>query len=392
MRHRFATLVAVFIGAGALLLPFAAHAQQDATALNAHLLLTSPQDYQVFQRSSKRHGVIQVRGSIAPPVDALEVRLRGDSLAGPLPGRWQKLIAQRTTGDFRADLDTPAGGFYSFEIRALRQGRLIAEDSVAHVGVGEVFVICGQSNSTNYGETKQTIATGMVTTFDGTRWRIANDPQPGTQDHSQKGSFIPPFGDELYRHYHLPVGIASVGHGSTSVRQWLPADRPVAVMPSMTKYVHQDVQGVLVSDGTLFEGLMTRIGQLGKHGFRAVLWHQGESDAHQQPGHNISAGTYRHMLTDVIQTSRRRAGWNIPWFVAQASYHSPTDPQTPELREAQSSLWHSGIALEGPDTDSLIATYRQDNGKGVHLNDAGLKLHGHLWALRVESYLDRVVR
>src|SRR5271163_2384339 len=47
-----------------------------------------------------------------------------------------------------------------------------------------------------------------------------------------------------------------------------------AKMPTMTKFVVQSPDGTLTSDGTLFNGMMTRINQLGVHGFRAVLWHQ----------------------------------------------------------------------------------------------------------------------
>ncbi len=108
----------------------------------------------------------------------------------------------------------------------------------------------------------------VVATFSGTEWSLANDPQPGVQDNNRKGSFIPSFCDPLDRRYHVPIGIASVGHGSTSVRQWLPADTPIHVMPTITRYVRTDT---LVSDGALLEGMMLRIHQLGVHGFRALL-------------------------------------------------------------------------------------------------------------------------
>jgi hypothetical protein len=95
------------------------------------------------------------------------------------------------------------------------------------------------------------------------------------------------------------------------------------------------------------------------------------------------------MLEHVIVSTREQAGWYIPWFVAEASYHSPEDFSCPPLREAQRSLGQSGVALEGPDTDTLTSAYRQNNGQGVHLNDAGLKAHGLLWAQAVELYLDQ---
>jgi hypothetical protein len=352
------------------------------------LQLFSPVNYQVFQRKSKFRGFITIRGRVRLPIESVEARVTGHSFTGELAATWHKISFDSNSGDFDADLPTVAGGFYSLEVRARLPAQVVKIVTVAHVGVGEVFIVSGQSNSTNYGELRQTSETRMVTTFSGDAWRLADDPQPGVQDNSSKGSFIPSFGDALYRRYRVPIGIASVGHGSTSVRQWLPAGEPVEVMPTMTKFVIRSEDGSLTSDGTLFNGMMKRIGQLGVDGFRAVLWHQGESDSHQSAEHEISADTYRRMLEHIILVTRQQAGWNIPWFVAQASYHTPEDSSCPPIREAQRSLWGSGVALQGPDTDTLTGSFRQNNGKGTHLSDAGLKVHGLMWARQVELYLD----
>lgn len=369
----------------------AASAPSAPTFPVAAVSLSSPLDYQVFQRQSRLRGTIAVRGHVAVPTDHVQVRIAGKSLLGPLPGRWKDIPFDAKTGDFSASLLEVAGGFYEFDVKTMVGQRETSEISVPHVGVGEVFVIAGQSNSTNYGEVRQKTQTQMVSTFSGENWRLADDPQPGVQDGSSKGSFIPSFGDELYRRYGVPIGVASVGHGSTSVRQWLPAGVPVEVMPTKESYVIQK-NGRLVSDGTLFRGLIARLNQLGEHGFRAVLWHQGESDSHQPEGHDISATTYGKMLREVIFESRKQAGWDVPWFVAEATYHSPADRECPPIRTAQRSMWGTGVALEGPDTDTLTTQYRQNNGKGVHFNDAGLKAHGLLWARAVETYLDKILR
>lgn len=365
---------------------------QDAVSASSstgtHIHLTSPLDFEVFQRRSREEGRIVVSGRSELPVDRVEACVSGQSVTGPVSTRWHKLQFDRATGEFHAELSIGAGGFYKIEVRVRHGLHDVETATVPHVGVGEVFVISGQSNSTNYGEVPQVTETGMVTTFSGENWRLANDPQPGVQDSSKKGSFIPSFGDALYRKYRVPIGVASVGHGSTSVRQWLPGGEAVEVMPTMTKYVTQNSDGALVSDGTLFNGMMQRIESFGPHGFRAVLWHQGESDSHQQPEHEISGETYRRMLEDVILSSRKQAGWDIPWFVANVSYGNPETPSSPEIREAQQSLWRTKVALQGPDTDTLGPAYRQNGGKGVHFSDAGLKAHGLLWAHQVELYLD----
>lgn len=354
--------------------------------------LSSPLDYQVFQRQSRLRGTIVMSGHVAVPTDHVQVRIAGKSLLGELPARWKDIPFDPKTGDFSAKLLEVSGGFYEVDVKTMLGQRETSEVSVPHVGVGEVFVVSGQSNSTNYGEVRQKTETQMVCTFSGDSWRLANDPQPGVQDGSSKGSFIPSFGDELYRKYGVPIGIASVGHGSTSVRQWLPAGEPVEVTPTKESFVFRRKDGTLLSDGTLFNGMVARMNQLGDHGFRAVLWHQGESDSHQPKGHDIPAATYARMLREVITASRKHAGWDVPWFVAETTYHSSSDKECPPIRAAQRSLWESGVALEGPDTDALTMQYRQNNGKGVHFNDAGLKAHGMLWARAVEAYLDKVLR
>jgi hypothetical protein len=343
------------------------------------LTIDSPLDYQVFQRQTLKSGNVLIAGSAVGDGDRVEARFTGG---------WAEVPYDPAGHTFSLLASTPAGGWYALEVRLLKRREVIAEAKVPHVGVGEVFVIAGQSNATNYGEVKQQTESGMVASFSGTGWQIANDPQPGVQDNSTKGSFIPAFGDAMYTRYHLPIGVACVGHGSTSVRQWLPKGDRFAVPPTMGKFVLQTGPAEWQSTGELFAGLVSRMRQLKTNGFRAVLWHQGESDAHQRPERDITAAEYRRMLERVIRQSRQEAGWDMPWFVAQATYHSPADPSCPPIREAQASLWKDGIALQGPDTDQLTSLNRQNNGQGVHFSTQGLKAHGELWAEKVGAYLD----
>jgi hypothetical protein len=384
---RFCLLaLSLFLASGRF--PHTASAQEASSPI----ILTSPLDYQIFQRETRMKGKIAVIGQARIQAEKAVVQVSGTSLSGSLPQKWQHLPLDKHSGQIRGMVKTPAGGFYQVEVRLMQHGQKVADIVIPHVGVGEVFVIAGQSNATNYGEVPQKTQTGMVTSFNGSKWAIADDPQLGVQDNSKKGSFIPSFGDALYREYQVPIGVADVGHGSTSVRQWLPEGERVIAPPTMSKYVKQDASGELVSDGTLFNGLMTRIRQLGPRGFRAVLWHQGESDANQAIGHQISPQQYTQMIEHVIRTSLEQAGWSFPWFTAEATYHNPQDQSCEPFREAQSAVWKDGIALEGPDTDTLTAPYRQNNGKGVHFNDAGLKAHGDLWAKKIEPYLNHILR
>jgi hypothetical protein len=372
------------------LLPLPVASQTPLPTAQPPLVVESPRDYQVFQRRTRAAGEIKIHGTVAVPCDAIEARMTGASEFSKVPTRWQRLTYTQFSRTFDGKLLAPAGGFYRVQVRLRAHRKTVGELDIAHVGVGEVFVVAGQSNSTNYGEEKQRPQSGMVVAFSGSNWGPADDPQPGVQDHSTKGSFIPSFGDALFAKYRVPIAVVSVGHGSTSVRQWLPKGERFDVPPTNMKFVKQISPNLWESDGALFAGMMHQIGQLGPGGFRSLLWHQGESDAHQQPGHDISADEYGRRMEFLLQAARKQAGWDFPWFMAQVSYHTPADPSCPPIREAQRRLWQSGLAMEGPDTDQLTGEYRQNGG--THLSAKGLKAHGEMWAERVAVYLDTVLK
>jgi hypothetical protein len=139
----------------------------------------------------------------------------------------------------------------------------------------------------------------------------------------------------------------------------------------------------------MFGNFTAQLRKLRSHGFRAVLWHQGESDANQdQTGRTLPGSFYRRYLEQLIRDSRGEIGWDAPWFVAQVSYHGPDDAISLDIRAAQKALWDAGVALEGPDTDKLTGNLRDKNGTGIHLSGPGLQAHGALWAQKVTPWLE----
>jgi hypothetical protein len=307
------------------------------------LTVLSPRDYQVFQRRTREAGAIRVAGKVNVPCDRVEFR-RGDD-------DWQPVALEAAGGAFFATLPTPAGGWYRCEVRALKEDQVMATRTIERVGVGEVFVVAGQSNSTNCGDERQRPESGLVSTFSGWEWRVADDPQPAVHDASGGGSPWPAFGDALATRCGVPVGIVSTGHGGTSVEQWRPG-------------------------GELFEWLQQRILQLGPDGFRMVLWHQGENNGGAKlPG--PAADDYQARMRTIIEQSNARAGWSFPWMVAVAC-----------ARSGQMQLAEAGEALLGPDTDALQGDYRGRPGNHIHFSVKGLKKHGELWADQVGEWVD----
>ena len=358
-----------------------------ATGLHAiELTLTSPLAHQVVQRATPGKGLLRITGELSEDVSpeaAVQVRVVNETRQMP----WLQVNSVKGR-KIIASYEAPAGGWWTLEVRIMLDGKEIALGKVPHVGVGEVFVVAGQSNSANHGEEKQTPQTGLVASFDGTTWRLAEDPQPGASGGG--GSFLPPLGDELSRKLGVPIGFVACGIGATSVREWLPKGATFPNPPTIESRVEKRPDGLWMSKGDAYQTFLARMKPLGPRGFRAVLWHQGESDANQKdPTRTLRGDLYRQYLETILRESRREIGWEVPWFVAQASYHVPGDEGSDDIRAAQASLARDGIALEGPDSDALKGELRERGGQGVHFSGKGLREHGAKWAEKVIPWIER---
>jgi hypothetical protein len=256
-----------------------------------------------------------------------------------------KVVAQRQfqvkDGTAAGCIEAPEGGWYSL---AVRMGR--RRQRLAAFGVGDVLVIAGQSNAAGHGDGFIADRTGLVSVFaESGDWALAQSPEalPGPMG---AGSAWPVLGELLALSERVPIGFISAAVGGTSTEQWLPG-------------------------GELYAGLKRA---LTDRRVRAVLWHQGESDA---VNGFTTERTYQNMAA-MINQSRADAGWQVPWYVALASYAPGTPPEQQQAtRAAQALLFKMGLALPGPDTDTHVPeSMRYDR---LHFGQVGLTVHAVLW-------------
>jgi len=346
------------------------------------LRIVRPVESTVVQRHDRAGGAIpvEVRADV-PEEGAIEARV---ALAIDAP--WQPLLRKGET--FTGLLAAPAGGWHRVEVRAVVEGAVTGRAAVERVGIGEVFVVAGQSNSANHGEERLAPATDRVVALDPEGvWRVAADPQPGAS--GDGGSFLPALGDRLEAELNVPIGLVACGIGATSVREWLPEGSRFPAPPTLTARVRSVAGGGFESDGAAFAMLVGRMKQLEPTGFRAVLWHQGESDANQQDlSRTLPGPLYEAMLERVIRATRVEVGHEHPWFVARATYHVPGDESSTDIRAAQAAVCRDGLALPGPDTDRLIGPLRDSGGRGVHFSGAGQRRHAEAWFTAVAPWLE----
>ena len=347
-----------------------------AIAVDSSITITTPAPWQVIQRvgfdpknavnahpgdSAFGYAQITVQGTLPaemPATAMLQYRIVLMEVGQGKSSDWTSISAaglNRQDGAFHFPVIVPAGGWYRLEMAT-------TEDFAGHrvfgmvqpFGVGEVFIVAGQSYATNTNEERFRISDpqGRVSALNvaNSAWAVAHDPQP-VPDGSDGGSIWPALGDSLLHQLQVPIGFSNVAVGGTSSQQWMP-------------------------DGTLHPRLQQAGQALGR--FRAVLWQQGESDVIAK----TAIETYVANLQAIRKSAVRSWGFEPVWLLAKSTHH-PTVYHDPEgegrIRQATEQLCAIQGFGTGPDTDTLIGDNRGDQNSRRHFSAIGQRRAAALW-------------
>ncbi len=275
---------------------------------------------------------------------------------------WTPLAGQQQDNRWTAQARVPAGGWYRLELRARRGNDELLHAQVEPLGVGEVFVIAGQSYAVGANDeiTKVEDPSGRVVAYDVVqkKWQVAHDPQPNAGD---GGTIWPTCGNLLLPLVQVPIGFVNVAAGGTSTRQWLPGEK--------------------LSDQLAAAGRTT-----GR--FRAVLWQQGESDVIE----HRSTDYYVENMQRIRAALAKEWGFEPPWLLAKSTLH-PTVYNDPDgegrIRVAIDRLWAMPGFRPGPDTDILDGENRGGLGTRRHFSGLGQRHAGLMWFAAIWQELNR---
>ncbi|MFH1301983.1 MAG: neutral/alkaline non-lysosomal ceramidase N-terminal domain-containing protein [Planctomycetota bacterium] len=324
------------------------------------LQLDQPQSRQVIQRTGVAPGVgfadVPITGTIPGGVENVmweyRVTLLADSSTESVG--WTNFKPKIEGEKFKGNVRLQAGGWYRLEVRCRENDKLIAAGIVEPIGVGEVFLVAGQSYATNCNDERLNVTDPQkrVVAFNAAKlsWAVANDPQPAP-DGSDGGSIWPPLGDALAKELRVPIAFANVAVGATSSTQWMP-------------------------DGKLHPQLVSAGQTLGR--FRAVLWQQGESDVIAK----TSTEQYVKNINAIREAAAKVWGFEPPWLLAKSTLH-PTVYNDPvgeaRIRTAIDELVKQPGFLSGPDTDTLKGENRGDNKSRRHFSGIGQRRAAQMW-------------
>lgn len=286
-------------------------------------------DWQIVQQD-EGIGVVRLQGRwIAQVKGEVEVRVAMED-TGISVVDWAK-AETREDGHWQAVLNVPTGGLYRLETRLRTAENLAGEWSprgdMRHFwGVGDVWVIAGQSNSAGYGRGPYEDAAelGVHLFRNNEQWALASHPMndstatrhavnreaanPGHSPYLQ-------FGRLLKRELGYPIGLVQTALGGSPLVRWNPKEQ---------------------GDSDLFDNMVRCVGLAGGRA-RGILWYQGESDA----GTDEQATSYEQRFADAVGAWREALADNaLPVLTVQLNrVYGRSEPEADkywtQVREAQ---------------------------------------------------------
>ncbi|WP_327487240.1 T9SS type A sorting domain-containing protein [Telluribacter sp.] len=330
----------------------------------------------VFQRDKNNSATIYIAGSYTEAADRVEAQLipvQGGNNSG-----WITIQNNPQGGEFYGSIDW-SGGWYTLEVRVWRGDQVVGGSSVSRVGVGEVFLIAGQSNAQGYqGYGGPGANDDRVNTINYYNEGAGGSDLPYPEfSHLNQDSFIAPrgnsawswgrLGDQLAGRLGVPILFYNVGWYGSSVANWRES------INGQTYSIFNGAPYPPPGTGMPFSNLrLVMQYYVPITGIRAVLWLQGESDTYL----NTSASNYANDLRTIIEQSRSQSGKNLSWVVSRTSFFPLAGGTSSQVIQGQNQVIASmPNVFYGPETDQIME--RRDQ---THFSDGGLVQLGDAWS------------
>jgi hypothetical protein len=379
-------LLSFFVGNGLVLL--------SSVVAVAQLQITFPTTRAVFQRDRLNGANVPISGAYSVPVDKVEARFVPRQAGQGTETNWAVIQENPQGGNFLGSVNVK-GGWYNLEVRASYQGTFLPSVTMERVGVGEVFVIAGQSNA-------QGLDYIPFPESQDDRINFINDRNGTPPPNSFSGSLADPkfptfsrltnqtdlaprgqtawcwgvLGDQIAQRYNVPVLFLNAGWEASRIKNWRESAEGLPTINIFCANCPDD-QGKYYPSGFPYGNLKIALTYYASLlGVRAVLWHQGETDAAPL---ETSTDEYREDLRRVIEISRNDLGSNLSWVVSRVSrtfkdgqYIAPeriTIAQTQVIEQVPN-------VFAGPNTDDIQVPRPFDN---VHFGSDGLRELALAW-------------
>ena len=280
------------------------------------LLEKCPMDWQIFQQK-EGEAEISCEGRWGVPKEALQfdvisaipmIRvLKEATHEVVIPWKQMEHIENDgesvITGRCKTSIVLPKGGLYLIETGLKTKSKklewMFRGDICRHIGIGDIYVIAGQSNASGYG--KDSImdppSLGVHMRCNNGSWDIATHPindATGAEDTlTNREMGIPgttpylTFAKRIFEEVGYPVGLLPTALGGSAISHWQ-------------------------KDGKLYQNMIDKI-KLAGGNVKGILWYQGCADTNQIE----DAARYYHKFKAFVDNTREALGYQVPIFTFQ---------------------------------------------------------------------------
>lgn len=283
-------------------------------------------------------------------------------------------------GEWKITLDIPAGGPYRIETglyaKCVTEGIdwIFRGDECLHFGVGDLFIIAGQSNSAGYA--KDTAfdppQMGVHLYRNRGRWDIASHPMneatfAADAPNAERGNpGVNPylaFGKTLRAISEYPVGLIQTSMGGLGIRKWESDASPMYV------------------------NMVKRAKELGP--VAGVLWYQGCSDTYVD-----NYLQYKERYYNLINRYRKALGYDVPFFTFQLNrqINGENDPGWGLIRDNQRMATHelNNVYVLPTTNQKLCDEIHNCAHSCIHLGENMAKLCSHVLYGKAEFFAPEI--
>ncbi|TDE13718.1 T9SS type A sorting domain-containing protein [Dyadobacter psychrotolerans] len=344
--------------------------------------ITYPSSRAIFQRDKNNSARIYVAGSYSKPADRIEAKLI--AINGGADTDWVP-IQSNPQGGFYSGSVVSSGGWYELRVRGMRGDQETESRTMSPVGIGEVFLIAGQSNAQgfqdypnfSYGAQRANDDRVNCIAYSNNQRSDVSLPYPSFA-HLESNSQISPrgqsawswgkLGDILAERLRVPILFYNVAWEGTLVRTWRESITGTAYSPYIP--ASYDPSGMPYSN---LRSVMQNYVPI--TGIRGVLWQQGEADNQ----FDTRTEDYVKDLRAVIDASRNESGkGSLAWVISITSYTNRYGTDNNVIQGQKNIISTANKIFQGPNTDQIQIP--RTDFEGVHLHNEGLTSLGEAWS------------